>query len=112
MDDVPARSMTKVLNVHQEAANIIGRTFAKHRDLNHPGRLALLPANTTEWIELINPLGRKVPGGGPAILPWANGETGAIGLAGDAYQVKLTIPAYRELGHRETIFLAKAAADD
>ncbi len=106
MDNVPDRSQTRVLGVYQEAANVIERTFAKHyiRDsqlVNHPGRLGAMPADTRDWIELINPMGRKAPGGGPAILPVADNTTGAIGLAGDTTAVTLTIPAYRDLASRK-----------
>ena len=103
MNDVPARSMTKLYVVHQEAANIVDRTFAKHRTNEHPGRLMPLPEDTRSWIELINPMGRKAPGGGPAILPEANSETGALGLKGNSDWVKLTIPAYRSLTQQETL---------
>lgn len=102
MKDVPDRSMTKLFVVHQEAANIVDRTFAKHRTNEHPGRLMPLPADARSWIELINPMGRKAPGGGPAILPAANSETGALGLEGNTQWVRLTIPAYRTLTQQET----------
>lgn len=77
MNDVPDRSRTKLFVVHQEAANIVDRTFAKHRTNEHPGRLMPLPKDARSWIELINPMGRKAPGGGPTILPKANSENGA-----------------------------------
>ena len=64
MNDVPGRSMTKLFVVHQEAANIVDRTFAKHRTDKPPGRLMPLPADARSWIELINPMGRRAPGGG------------------------------------------------
>ncbi len=97
MNDVPDRSRTRVLSVHQEAANIIEATFKKHRTRYHPGRVAPLPRTSADWIRLINPLGRKAPGGGPAILTEANDLTGAIGLEGDEFQVVLTVPHYRKL---------------
>jgi hypothetical protein len=106
MDDVPGRSMTRVISVHQEALNIAARTFEKHRRDDHPGRLSPLPQNTGDWIRLINPLGRKAPGGGLAILPQADNTTGAIGIRGDSTQVVATVPAYRELQYREVVLLA------
>ena len=106
MDDVPGRSMTRVRSVHQEAVNIVERTFAKHRTDDHPGRLSPLPRNSTEWIQLINPLGRKAPGGGLSIGLDANDATGTIGLRGDASQVVITTPSYRELNKYVTILNA------
>jgi hypothetical protein len=103
MEDVPDRSMTKLFVVHQEAENIVDRTFAKHRTNDHPSRLMPLPEDARSWIELINPMVRKAPGGGPAILSEANSETGALGLKGNSDWGRLTIPAYRSLTQQETL---------
>ena len=109
MDDVPGRSMTRVRSVHTEAVNIVERTFAKHRTDDHPGRLSPLPRNSTEWIQLINPMGRKAPGGGLSIALIANDATGTIGLSGDANHVVITTPAYRELTKQVTVIKANPA---
>ena len=103
MDDVPDRSKIKALATYQEAVNIVERTYAKHRVKNLPGRLAPLPVNSKGWIELINPMGRKAPGGGLAILPVADGNTGAIGLEGDRQQVVITLPGYRDMESYSTV---------
>jgi hypothetical protein len=107
MNDVPDRSMTKVMTNYQEAANVTERTFAKHRHPSFEGRLTPLPTDTRQWIELINPMGRKAPGGGPTILPTADPQTGAIGLEGDDQEVVLTIPPYRDLIEQRVTIWAK-----
>jgi hypothetical protein len=97
MNDVPERSQIKVITNFQEAASVIEQNFENHRN-PHPGRrLAPLPDDTNAWIELLNPMGRKAPGGGLAILPAPDASTGAIGLQGDAASVTLSIPAYLSL---------------
>jgi hypothetical protein len=106
MNDVPDRSMTKVLTTHQEAVNIVERTYARHRDPDHSGRLAPLPKDSRGWIELVNPMGRKAPGGGLAILPVADGKTGAVGLAGDQHRVVISVPEYRDLKSHHTTLVA------
>lgn len=106
MDDVPARSKIKVITNFQEAARVVEQNFANHRGAPKPGRLAPLPTSTPDWIELINPLGRKAPGGGPWLLPAADPVTGAIGLAGDNRAVTLTVPAYRDIERREVVIRA------
>ncbi len=107
MDDVPDRSKTKVMANYQEAANIVERTYAKHRDSDRPGRLTPLPENSRAWIELINPMGRKAPGGGLSILTEPDAKTGAIGLVGDQNQVVITIPAYQDLEARSVTIKAE-----
>ena len=106
MDDVPVRSMNRVVTMQQRALEIVDGTFAKHRRSDHPGRLSPLPVNSRGWIELINPMGRKAPGGGLAILPDADDRTGAIGVMGDIHRVVVTMPAYRDLAGSQTVVLA------
>lgn len=108
MQDVPDRSMTKVVSVYEQAIRTVDATFAKHRNPDPPGRLQPLPDNSHDWIELINPMGRKAAGGGLAILPKANPETGTIGLVGDAQSVTITMPAYRELKQDRTVITARS----
>jgi len=108
MEDVPQRSMVKVVTVYDEAVDFVATAYAQHRGGNHDGRLMPLPDNSHDWIESINPLGRKAPGGGPAILPEANPETGAVGLTGDEHSVMVTLPAYRQLGEVRTVITAEA----
>lgn len=102
MTDVPERSRIKVLTTWQDAVDTARMNFERHR---HPerfgGRTRPLPADTHAWIELMNPLGRKAPGGGPAVLPEANAKTGAIGVSGDQRSVTITLPAYRGLDPTE-----------
>jgi hypothetical protein len=98
MENVPERSRVKVLTVWQDASDTVSQRF---RDQANPdqvdGRVAPLPRDTQHWIYLLNPSGRKAPGGGPAILPTADASTGTIGLVGDQHRVTLTLPAYRGL---------------
>ena len=101
MDDVPNRSKIKVFATYQDAIYIARQTFAKQRTPDRPGRLMPVPEDTKAWIELINPMGRKAPGGGLAVLPVADPETGALGIKGDATIVVVTMPAYRDLTAEE-----------
>ena len=100
MQDVPQRSEIKVVSVFQKAADVIEGNFDRHRSFlagNLTVRINPLPKNSFEWIQLINPIGRKAPGGGYAILEQADATTGAIGLSGDNESVTLTVPGYRTL---------------
>jgi hypothetical protein len=97
MQNVPIRSETKAITNYQHAVDIVQGNFKRHEDNQNQRRLMPLPQNTTQWIQLINPTGRKAPGGGFAFLPQANTETGAIGLQGSAKKVTITLPAYRSL---------------
>jgi len=108
MDDVPERSMTKVVMVYQEAIETVDRAFARHRDSDSAGRLTPLPDNSRAWIQLLNPFGRKAPGGGFAIKREADYATGAIGVHGDDGSVTITMPAYRDLKGAETVITAKS----
>ena len=102
MKDVPERSETKTLTTYQEAINIVQRSFDRH-ELNHgKRRLMPLPENSAGWIRLINPMGRKAPGGGFAILEQPNRETGTIGLTGSRDAVTIRLPAYRSLTQQST----------
>ena len=97
MQNVPKRSETKAITTYQQAIDVVQGNFNKHRQTKGQRRLMPLPQDTVGWIQLINPNGRKAPGGGFAILPQANTETGAIGLAGSENKVIITLPAYRTL---------------
>ena len=100
MDDVPKRSEIKVVSTFQKAADVIEGNFRRHKVHQQGGlevRITPLPTNSFAWIQLINPMGRKAPGGGFAILEVADARTGAIGLYGDNQSVTLTIPGYRTL---------------
>lgn len=103
MDDVPERAMIKAITNYQSAVNVAQDVFARHRTPPAGGRLASLPVDTRAWIELLNPMGRKAPGGGLAFLPAANPDTGAIGISGNETRVIVTLPAYRALVATETI---------
>lgn len=108
MDDVPERSMTKVVTVYQEAIETVDHAFARHRESDRPGRVSRLPDNSRAWIQLLNPFGRKAPGGGLAIKREADYNTGAIGVQGDDESVTITMPAYRELDGARTVITAKS----
>lgn len=111
MTNVPERARVKVLTLHQQAVDIITTNFAHHNSPEMvPGRLTPLPRNSMEWIKLINPAGRKAPGGGQAILLLADDETGAIGITGDAERVTVTLPAFAGLERQETIVTAASVA--
>ena len=97
MSEVPERSKTKVFATYQDAIYVARQTFAKHRNPDGPGRLMPIPEDTMGWIELINPMGRKAPGGGPAVWSEADPKTGTIGVSGDATIVVVKMPAYRDL---------------
>jgi len=105
MQNVPVRSETKAITTYQNAVDVVQGNFKKHERFQNQNqnqsqnqrRLMPLPQNTMEWIQLINPTGRKAPGGGFAILPHASSETGAIGLQGSGKIVTITLPAYRTL---------------
>lgn len=112
MDDVPDRSMTKVVTVYQEAIETVDHAFARHRDPDPSGRLSPLPDNSRAWIELLNPFGRKAPGGGLAIKREADYNTGAIGIHGDDESVTITMPAYRDLKGARTVVTAKSGVLD
>ena len=118
MQNVPKRSETKAITTYQQAIDIVQGNFKKHRLNNHgptkgQRRLMPLPQNTMSWIQLINPNGRKAPGGGFAILPQANTETGAIGLAGSGERVSITLPAYRTLtAQSSTIIMGSVQEED
>jgi hypothetical protein len=75
-------------------------------------RLMPLPDNSIAWIQLINPMGRKAPGGGFAILEQANKNTGAIGLTGTGSTVTITLPAYRTLEEHSTTLTLKNRQDE
>ncbi len=108
MTDVPERSEIKVITVFQHAVDAIEGRFKLHaeNDTNQARRLEPLPGDSTGWILTVNPMSRKAPGGGPAALPLADEKTGAIGIAGDANAVTITVPAYRGLDERQVILRA------
>ena len=111
MDNIPERSRIKVLTVHQQAIGVVADAFARDAHPEDvPGRLMPLPEDSRGWIEMINPMGRKAPGGGFAILPEADDQTGAIGVRGDRHTVVVTLPAFGGLERRETVITAKSAA--
>jgi len=100
MLDVPERSRMKVVTLHQQTISTVERDFEKYTDYlkgRSFGRVAELPVDSHGWIELINPMGRKAPGGGPALLPEPDSHTGAVGLSGDQHEVRISLPAYRSL---------------
>ncbi|MEX0941495.1 MAG: hypothetical protein WD002_03015 [Pseudomonadales bacterium] len=111
MSNVPERARVKVLTLHQHAVDIVSSNFAHHNNPDAvPGRLAPLPRDSMEWIKLINPAGRKAPGGGHAILLEPNDETGAIGITGDAEGVTIILPAFGGLERQETRITATSVA--
>jgi hypothetical protein len=96
MDNVPARSQARVLTWYQTAVDVAEQRFRDH--LSHSERRhAPLPADSREWVELINPMGRKAPGGGFAVLPDPDRRTGAIGISGNNESVTIILPAYGDL---------------
>lgn len=103
MDDVPERASLKVLTTYDAAINMANDVISRHRNPPTTGRLAALPSDSREWIELLNPMGRKAAGGGPALLEVASDDTGAIGIAGDHLQVTITLPRYRGLQRSQTV---------
>ncbi len=105
MKDVPKRSETKTLTTYQEAINIVQRKFGRHEHNQGKRRLMPLPDSSVAWIQLINPMGRKAPGGGFAILEKPNRETGAIGLTGSQEAVTIRLPAYRSLKGQSTTII-------
>ena len=109
MDDVPNRSMTKVIAQRSKVLSTVEDTFARHRSKAPHGRLLPLPENSTDWIALVNPMNSKAPGGGAAVLPQADPDTGAIGLSGDARSVTITVPAYRGLQESTVTINAKGS---
>lgn len=106
MTDVPNRSMTKVISQHAKTVTIVEDTFARQTNpkMQH-GRLSPLPDSTEAWIALVNPMNRKAPGGGAAVLPNASPTTGAIGLAGDSESVTIMLPAYRDLKELKLVII-------
>jgi hypothetical protein len=102
MNDVPKRSETKALTVYQDAVDLVHGYFNKHENYQGSGRLMPLPQDSMSWIQLMNPMGRKAPSGGYAILTKADPKTGAIGVAGDDNAVTVTLPAYRTLSQENT----------
>ena len=106
MQNVPVRSETKAITTYQQAIDLVQGNFTKHERQEgldqSQRRLMPLPQNSMEWIQLINPNGRKAPGGGFAILLQADAKTGAIGLTGSNEEVKITLPAYRTLKEQTT----------
>ena len=112
MRDVPVRSETKSITTYQLAIDTVSANFSKHEKNQGNRRLMPLPGNSIAWIQLINPMGRKAPGGGYAILEQANNNTGAIGLTGTSRAVTITLPAYRTLEERSTTLTMKNPADE
>ncbi len=109
MRDVPHRSETKAVTTYQLAIDTVDGQFQNHSRNHGKRRLMSLPENSIAWIQLINPMGRKAPGGGYAILEEADTHTGAIGLNGNDISVTITLPAYRTLNQQQTILtLGKA----
>jgi hypothetical protein len=104
MNDIPSRAMTKVISQHAKTVTIVEDTFARQTNpkMQH-GRLSPLPDSTRAWIALVNPMNRKAPGGGAAVLPESSATTGAIGLTGNTESVTITLPAYRELDEFKTV---------
>ena len=104
MTDIPNRAMTKVISQHTKTVTIVEDTFARQTNpkMQH-GRLSPLPDSTHAWIALVNPMNRKAPGGGAAVLPESSPITGAIGLTGNTESVTITLPAYRELDEFKTV---------
>ena len=102
MQNVPVRSETKAITTYQQAIDVVQGNFNKLETNRGKRRLMPLPQDTVGWINLINPNGRKAPGGGFAILPQANIETGAVGLLGSGKKVIITLPAYRTLTEQST----------
>ena len=100
MRDVPHRSETKALTNYQQAIEIIQATMTRQADTSH--RHLPLPDNSVKWIQRVNPMGSKAPGGGFAFLPAPDSKTGAIGVAGSEFSVTITLPAYRELNPDST----------
>jgi len=104
MEDVPQRSETRVQAVYVNAINTVEAIFVRHQQSqSFSGRLQPIPTSTHDWVELLNPMGRKAPGGGFMILPEASDKTGAIGVAGDNTRVVVTMPAYRDLNRESTV---------
>jgi hypothetical protein len=112
MRDVPIRSETKSITTYQQAIDTVRANFTKHEMDQGNRRLMPLPKNSMAWIQLINPMGRKAPGGGYAILEQANENTGAIGLTGTNRAVTITLPAYRTLEEHNTTLTMKNPADE
>lgn len=112
MRDVPIRSETKTITTYQQAIDTVRANFSKHEMNQGKRRLMPLPDNSIAWIQLINPMGRKAPGGGFAILEQANKNTGAIGLTGTGSTVTITLPAYRTLEEHSTTLTLKNRQDE
>jgi hypothetical protein len=112
MRDVPIRSETKTITTYQQAIDTVRANFAKHENNQGKRRLMPLPNNSIAWIQLINPMGRKAPGGGFALLEQANKNTGAIGLTGTASTVTITLPGYRTLEEHSTTLTLKNPEDE
>ena len=113
MQNVPVRSETKAITTYQQAIDVVQGNFNKHEGNKGQRRLMPLPQDSMGWIQLINPTGRKAPGGGFAILRQANTETGAIGLTGSGGNVIITLPAYRTLTEQSsTIILGSVQEED
>jgi len=109
MENVPGRAQYKVLANYQEAIDIVTNNFARHSQ-THIGRLGKLPGDSISWIELINPMRRRAPGGGPAIKETADLQTGAIGIKGDSQMVLVSLPDYLDLkADKRTIYLTLSA---
>ena len=104
MDDVPERAEIRTKVMYVEAVNTIEAVFRKHKNpAQSSGRLQPVPENTREWIELLNPMGRKAAGGGLLYLPQADESTGAIGISGNHESVTITMPSYRGLTAETTV---------
>ncbi len=109
MDNVPERSRFKVVTLYGTAIKTIEANFSRHADPDAaPGRLEPLPTDSKGWVQLLNPMGRKAPGGGQAILMEADDETGAIGVEGDATSVRVTLPAFAGLERTVTVITAES----
>ena len=107
-DYIQTANMTKVMTQYEEAQRQARTTYTKAYTLSALGKASdyanlNVPANATEWMDLVNPDNKNAPGGGLAFNTAANADTGAIGVAtgggGTALTqtVTFTLPGYKTL---------------
>lgn len=112
-DYIATANMTKVQTQYEEAVRQAKTTYTKAYTLNAlglgAGKLGV-PADATAWMALVNPDGKKAPGGGNAFLAAADATTGGIGVTATGtdltQSVTFSMPAYKDLTAASATILA------
>jgi type IV pilus assembly protein PilA len=79
---ISSANLAKVMSHYNQAINTVRSTFQNIHGGMASGLPGTAPANTADWIQVINSNGALAPGGGPAyVAGTGDSTTGAIGLS-------------------------------